>query len=154
MQSPGALDRVSDLKQQKLLKCVLTGSSKQYLGKACTKERVNELSAEEVDTLFSSYEVKLSGKMVKVLGKSIIRMYSMGACAALEMSNQDTLSEDLESDCFLNSALKRFMCKLYYRFGSFLAPLSVGLITNRNYLSKWNVTGTRNDGTNGPEEKD
>ena len=89
-----------------------------------------------MDKLFSNYEVKLSGQMVKSLGKSIINMYSMGACAALGISNQDALSEDLGSDPFLNSALQRFTCELYYRFGSFLAPLSVGLITSRHYLSE------------------
>ena len=73
--------------------------------------------------------------MVKSLVKLIINMYSMGACAALGISNQDALSEDLESDPFLNSALQRFTCDLYYRFGSFLAPLSVGLIMSRHYLS-------------------
>ena len=59
----------------------------------------------------------------------------MGACAALGISNQDGLSENLENNSFLNSALQRFTCELYYRFGSFLAPLSVGLITSRHYLS-------------------
>ena len=63
-------------------------------------------------------------------------MYSMGACAVLGMSNQDALSEDLESNPFLNSALQRLTCELYYRFGSFLAPLSVGIITSRHYLSE------------------
>ena len=53
----------------------------------------------------------------------------------LGISNQDALSEDLESDPFLNSALQRFTCELYHRFGSFLAPLSVGIITNRHSLS-------------------
>ena len=70
--------------------------------------------------------------MVKSLGKSIIRMYSMGACAASGMSNQYKLSEDLDSDPFLNSALQRFACKLYYRFCLFLMPLSVGIITSRH----------------------
>ena len=67
---------------------------------------MNTLSAEEVDKLFSNYEAKLSGQMVKSLGKSIIKIYSMGACAVLGMNNQDTLSDDLEiSDPFLYSAL-------------------------------------------------
>ena len=35
-------------------------------------------------------------------------MYSMGACSALGIRNQDALSEDLENDPFLNSALQRF----------------------------------------------
>ena len=43
--------------------------------------------------------------MVKSLGRSIINMYSMAACAALGINNQDALSEDLENDPFLNSAL-------------------------------------------------
>ena len=134
----------SDVKRRKLIECVLTRNSKQYLGKANTKEQINKLSAEEVDKLISSYEAKLSGQMVKSLGKSIIKMYSMGACTVLGMSNQDTLSEDLESDPFLNSALQRFTCKLYYRFGSFLAPLSIGLIMSRHYLSEWNIADTKN----------
>ena len=98
-----------------------------------------------MDKLFNNYEAKSSGQMVKSLGRSIIDMYSMGACAALGITNQDALIEDLESDSFLNSALKRFTCKLYYRFGSFLAPLSVGLITGRHYLSEHN----KNAGTSG-----
>ena len=78
--------------------------------KAYTEEQVSKLSVEEVDKLFSNDEAKLSGQMVKSLGKSIIRMISMGACAALGISNQNALSEDLESDPFLNLALQRFTC--------------------------------------------
>ena len=91
-----------------------------------------------MDKLFSNYEAKLSGQMVKSLGCSIINMYSMGACTVLGISNQDALSEDLENDPFLNFALQRFTCKLYYRFGSCLGPLSVGIITSRHYLSEHN----------------
>ena len=75
-------------------------------------------------------------------------MYSMGACAALGISNQDALSEDLENNPFLNSALQRFTCRLYYRFCSFLAPLSVGLITSRHYLSE---CSNKNGGTSGDD---
>ena len=85
--------------------------------------------------------------MVKSLGKSIINMYSMGACAALGITNQDALSEDLENDPFLNSTLQRFTCELYYGLGLFLAPLSVGIITSRHYLSERNKNGERTSGT-------
>ena len=131
----------SDTKRQKLLECVLTGSSKLYLGKVYKEEQLTKLNEEEVEKLFNNYEAKLLGQMVHSLGCSIINMYSMGACAALRISNQDALSEDLENDSFLNSALQRFTCKLYYRFGSFLAPLSVGIITSRYYLSERNKNG-------------
>ena len=77
----------------------------------------------------------------------------------LGISNQDALSEDLENDPFLNSrsALQRFTCKLYYRFDSFLAPLSVGIITSRHYLSEHNKNGERTSGMgdnkNGEDER-
>ena len=99
----------------------------------------------EVDKLFNNYEAKLLGQMAKFLSKLIIEMYSVGACTVLGMSNQGVLSEDLESDTFLNSALQRFTCELYCRFGSFLAPLYVGLITSRHYLSEWNIADTKNE---------
>ena len=79
-------------------------------------------------------------------------MYSMGACAALGIRDQDALSEDLESDPFLNSALQRFTCELYHRFGSFLAPLSVGLITSRYYLSESNKNREDNNSEEGAVE--
>ena len=134
-------DAQSDTKHQKLFECVLTGNSKLYLGKFYTEEQLKKLSEEEVEKLFNKYEAKLSGQMVKSLGKLIINMYSMGACAALGISDQDALSEDLENDPFINSTLQRFTCKLYYRFGSFLAPLSIGIITSRHYLSERNKNG-------------
>ena len=135
----------SDLKRQKLLECVLTGNSKLCLGKVYTEEQLKKLDTQELETLFNNYGAKLSGQMVKSLGCSIINMYSIGACAVLEIRNQDALSEDLENDPFSNSALQRFTCELYYRFGSFLAPLSIGIITSRHYLSERN----KNGGTSG-----
>ena len=150
----------SDTKHQKLLECVLTGNSKLYLGKVYTEEQLAKLSKEELEKLFNNYEVKLSGEIVKSLGKSIINMYSMGACSALRIRNQEALREDLENYPFLNSALQRFTCELYYRFSSFLVPLSVGIITSRHYLSEHNKNGERTSGTsetgdnkNGGDEK-
>ena len=126
---------------KKLLECILTGNSKLYLGNVYTEEQLAKLCEEEVEKLFNNYKAKLSGQMVKSLGKSIINMYSMGACAALGIRSQEALSEELENDPFLNSALQRFTCELYYRFGSFLAPLSVGIIMSRHYLSERNKNG-------------
>ena len=147
----------SDTNRQKLLECILTGNSKLYLGKVYTEEKVKELNEEEVQKLFNNYEAKLSGQMIKSLGRSIINMYSMGACSALGITNQDALSEDLENDPFLNSALQRFTCELYYRFGSFLAPLSVGIITSRHYLlserNKNGGTSGMGENINGGDEK-
>ena len=117
-------------------------------GQGLHRRTAQKLNEEEMEKLFNNYKAKLSGQMVKSLGRSIINMYLMGACAALGISDQDALSEDLENDPFLNSALQRFTCELYYRFSSFLAPLSVGIITSRHYLSERN----KNGGTSGTSE--
>ena len=150
----------SDTKCQKLLKCVLTRNSKLYLGKVYTEEQLAKLNEEEAEKLFNNYKAKLLGQIVKSLGKSIINMYSMGACLVLGITNEEALSEDLENDPFLNSALQRFTCELYYKFGSFLAPLSIGIIMSRHYLSERNKNGERTSGTsetgdnkNGGDEK-
>ena len=146
----------SATKCQKLLECILTRNSKLYLGKAYTEDQIAKLSKEEMEKLFNNYEAKLSGQKLKSIGCSIINMYSMGACAVLGITNQDALSEDLENNPFLNSALQRFTCELYYRFGSFLALLSIGIITSRHYLSEHNKNGAisaTGDNKNGGDEK-
>ena len=135
-----------DSKRQKLLKCILNRNRKLYLGKVYTEEKINKLSDEEVDKHFSNYVAKLSGQMVMSLGKSVINMYLMRACEALGISNQGALRKDLENDPFLNSALQRFTCEFYHRFGSFLAPIKLGLITSRHYLSE---CSDKNRGTSG-----
>ena len=79
----------------------------------------------------------------------------MGASSVLGIRNQEALSENLENDPFLISALQRFTCELYYRFEAFLAPLSVGIITSRHYLSERNKNGECGTGDykNGEDEK-
>ena len=123
-----------------------------YLGKVYTEDQLAKLSEEVVEKLFNNYEAKLSGQMVKSLGRSIINLHLMGAYAVLGITNQDALSEDLENDPFLNSALQRFTCELYCRFGSFLAPLSIGIFTSRHYLFECNKNGGTSE-TSGTEDE-
>ena len=51
----------------------------------------------------------------------------------LGVANQQDLSDDLECDPFLNTAMQRFTCDLYYCFGALLAPVSVFIITCKHY---------------------
>ena len=145
----------SDSKRQKLLECVLTRNRKLYLGKFYIEDQLKQLNDEKVEKLFNNYEAKRSGQIVKLPGCSIINMYLMGACSAPGISNQDALSEDLKNNPFLNSALQRFTCELYYRFGSFLTPLSVGIIASRHYLSERNENGgtSGTSATSGTEDE-
>ena len=71
--------------------------------------------------------------MTKSLGRSIINSYSNVACSLLGIGNQQDSSDDLECDPFLNTAMQRFTCDLYYCFGALLASISVGIITGKHY---------------------
>ena len=120
-------------KRERLVACVLSGNSKIYLGKEYTEAQINEMDCTNVNTLLNRYESVLSAQMTKSLGKSIINLYSNLACSVMGVGNQQDLSDDLECDPFLNTAMQRFSCDLYYRFGAFLAPVSVGIITGKHY---------------------
>ena len=91
------------------------------------------MDCNSVNTLLNRYESILSAQMTKSLGKSIINLYSNVACSVLGVGNQQELSTDLECDPFLNTAMQRLTCDLYYRFGALLAPVSVGIITGKHY---------------------
>ena len=124
-------------KRERLVACVLSGNSKMYLGKEYTEQQINEMDCNDVSTLLNRYESVLSDQMTKSLGKSIINLYSNVVCSVLGVGNQQELSTDLERDPFLNTALQRFTCDLYYRFGALLAPVSVGIITGKHYAKKF-----------------
>ena len=132
-------------KRERLVACVLSGSSKMYLGKEYTEEQINKMDCNDVNTLLNRYESVLSAQMTKSLGKSVINLYSNIACSVLGIANQQELSTDLECDPFLNTAMQRFTCDLYYRFGALLAPVSVGIITGKHYAK--NSISKLKDGT-------
>ena len=123
-------------KKERLVACVLSGNSKMYLGKEYTEQQINDIDYNSINTLLNRYESVLSAQMTKSLGKSVINLYSNIACSVLGVGNQQELSTDLECDPFLNTAMQRFTCDLYYRFGALLAPVSVGIITGKHYAKK------------------
>ena len=66
----------------------------------------------------------------------------------LGVGNQQDLSDDLECDNFLSTAMQRFTCDFYYCFGAFLAFVSVGIITGKHY-TKNSVTKLSDRSNNG-----
>ena len=136
-------------KRERLVACVLSGNSKIYLGKEYTEQQINEMDYNSINTLLNRYESVLSAQMTKSLGKSVINLYSNLACHVLGVGNQQELSTDLECDPFLNPAMQRFTCDLSYRFGTLLAPVSVGIITGKHY-AKNSITKLNDRSNSGP----
>ena len=64
------------------------------------------------------------------------------------IGNQQDLSNNLEGNPFLNTAMQRFTCNLYYRFGALLAPVSVRIITGKHY-AKSSITKLNDRSDNG-----
>ena len=124
-------------KRDRLITCVLSDNSKQYLGKEYTEQQINEMDSNYINILSNRYESVLSAQMTKSLGKSVINLYSNIDCSALSVGNQQDLSNDLECDPFLNTAVQRFTCDLYYRSGALLAPISVGIIAGKHYTKNY-----------------
>ena len=135
-------------KRKRLVACVLSGNSKMYVGKEYTEEQINKMDCNDVNTLLNRYESILIAQMTKSLGKSVINLYSNLACSVLGVGNQQELSTDLECDPFLNTAMQRLTCDLYYRFGTLLAPVSVGIIPGKHY-AKYSITKLNDRSTNG-----
>ena len=89
-------------KRDRLITCVLSGKSKQYLGKEYTEQQINEMDSNNVNR----YESVLRAQMIKSLGKSVVNLYSNVVCSALGVGNQQDLSNDSECDPFLNTAMQ------------------------------------------------
>ena len=106
------------------------------------------MGCNDINTLINRYESVLSAQMTKSLGKSIINLYSNIASKLLGVGNQQDLSDDLECDPFLNTAIQRFTCDLYYRFGALLAPASIAIITGKHY-AKNSITKLNDRSDNG-----
>ena len=135
-------------KRERLVACVLSGNSKMYLGKEYTEQQINEMDCNSINTLLNRYKSVLSTQMTKSLGKSIINLDSNLACSLLGVGNQQELSTNLQCDPFLNTAMQRFTCNLYYQFGALLAPISVEMITGKHY-TKNSITKLNDRSNNG-----
>ena len=105
--------------------------------KKYTEQQINEMDSNYINILSNRYESVLNTQVTKSLGKSVINLYANIACSVLGVGNQQDLSNDLECDPFLNTALQRFTCDLYYHFGTFLASISVGIITSKHHMKNY-----------------
>ena len=78
-------------KRERLVACILSADSEQYLGKEYTEQQINEMDCTNVNALLNRYESILSAQMTKSLGKSIINIYSNIACSVLGVGNQQAI---------------------------------------------------------------
>ena len=92
-------------KRDRLITCALSGNSKQYSGKEYTEQQINEMDSNNINILSNRYKSVFSAQITKSLGKSVINLYSNVACSVIGVGNQRDLSNDLECDPFLSTAM-------------------------------------------------
>ena len=99
-----------------------------------TLEQVDKITDDEVFKHHSRDESQLEASMTKTLGASPPQMYALAADRFLPIppENQLQLVSDLEDDLFVEHALTTASCKLYHRYGMYLAPLTAATTTAKH----------------------
>jgi len=112
----------------------MTGRKMTFKGHAVTPERIDAKEDAEIEELHARHEARLGAAMSKSLGSSHLHVYASIASMLLPLplSRQLELVADLEQDPFVSSALQSACCKLYYRYGMYLVPLTTTLTTAKH----------------------
>ena len=143
---PEQKDDHEDIKRERLSAIVAGGGSKQYLGKDLQMSDIDTMTPEQINKLYCRYEARLGASMTKTLGNSFINLYVMGVSKYFNVVNPPKLIQDLEEDPFINHALTRTCCELYYRYGMYLAPFTAMLTTARHIdFTELNKKDIKND---------
>ena len=121
-----------EIKRGRLSTIVAGGKSKQYLGKDLQTSDIDAMTTEEINKLYGKYEARLGASMTKTLGNSFINLYVMGVSKYFNVIDPSKLIKDLEEDPYIDNALNRGCCELYYRYGMYLAPFTGMLTTLKN----------------------
>jgi hypothetical protein len=120
-------------KRARLETLVAGGLAERFLGRAMSLEQVAKLSDSEVVSLHTRYEVVLGSSATKILGRSVLSMYSDIAAYLKPGINTDSLTNDLETSLLIEHDLNLYAGGLYRGFGRLLAPLSALFITVKHW---------------------
>lgn len=139
--APTQENQSNDKIKERLTLVVVSGKSKDFLGKLYSIEDIEKLDEKELTKLYARYEASLGGHTTKLLKKHMISAYTNAAELAfpvisqgrLAVSDKDELCKSLNDGPFIDLALTTLTSKLYHDYGQFLAPLEGFLITS-NYV--------------------
>ena len=121
-----------DDRRARLIAIVSGGKGVQYLGSSSyTVDKIDKMTDEEVDKLYARYEARLGSMMTKTLGSSALMVFTSVVSRFLPIppEKQSQLLHDLDEDPFVGHALNTTCCRLYHKYGMFLAPLTAAIIT-------------------------
>ena len=130
-------------------------NSKKIFGKTLTDKDIDGLSDADLEKYYGICENHLARQMSDCLGKTIVGFYAdIVGNKILKLKDTGDLKNDLEKDPFTNAALRKFTCNLYFSFGAYLAPVTIGAITLKHYLKTENKEINFDSEKNSDLEKD
>jgi hypothetical protein len=121
-----------DVPRERLAVLAAGGRARKFLGREYSAAQIDSMSPDEVERLYGRYQARLGSQIAESLGDSIIGLYCHVASRYLPIDDKEGLARDLKGDAFLGAAISGVCCELYYRFGSYLAPVSAALTTAKH----------------------
>jgi hypothetical protein len=121
-----------DVPHERLAALAAGGRARKFLGREYTAAQIDSLPPDEVERLYGRYQARLGSQIAESLGDSIIGLYCHVVSRYLPIDDKEDLASDLKGDAFLGAAISGVCCELYYRFGSYLAPVSAALTTAKH----------------------
>jgi hypothetical protein len=102
-----------------------------------TEDEVSQMTDEQVRKVYLSFNKKVidqtANSFLDLMATTYVtvvdKVIPMATNKKLKVVEHDKLARDLKKDVFVKAAIDRFFPSLYYKYGTFLAPFSVGIQT-------------------------
>jgi hypothetical protein len=130
---------VMEDKKRTIQSLIAGGTSKRFLGKEYTLEKVEKMKEEEIDKLHLQYEAIYGSLMTKDLKESMIYSFTSALNYFIPLQ-KEKLNESLKEDILLDNWLSTTACNIYQSFGSVLIPIT----TTLKVLNHINIGNERN----------
>ncbi len=91
---------------QTLNTVILTGQSKELLGKNITTKVLDEMTSDEIEAYYKIYELNYANKVSSYLNGTIISLYSYAVNKVVPIDDIKMLQEDLNNSYILNNELR------------------------------------------------
>ena len=117
-------------KYKTILKSLVSaGSIKEYTNKALTHDKIDKLPNNEIEKLYSKYEMINGQKMSASIKKTLVQIYSHTINHILPIDDVSALESDILNDPVIATTLDRYAPFINNTIGSFLAPINLASLT-------------------------
>ena len=118
--------------REQLAVLVSTGKSKEAIGVQLTHEQLKRLTDKEVEKYYKRYETFVGSKTTESMVDSLLTLLTRGLQMVIEIDDVDAMKKELKEDFIINKEMTDFVGSLSLKYGKFLAPISVALITAKH----------------------